>query len=65
MGKCKITIDDLKNNNQKGDVVQIPRGTKHRVENIGKQKLVFVEIQTGEYFGEDDIIRIQDDYKRK
>ena len=65
MGKCKITIDDLKNNNQKGDVVQIPRGTKHRVENIGKQKLVFVEIQTGEYFGEDDIIRIQDDNKRK
>ena len=51
--------------NEKGDVIQIPKGAKHRIENIGKHKLVFVEIQTGEYFGEDDIIRIQDDYRRK
>ena len=65
MGKCKITIEDHENKNEKGDVIQIPQGAKHWVENIGKQKLVFVEIQTGEYFGEDDIIRIQDDYKRK
>ena len=64
-GKCKITIEDLENKNKKGDVIQIPQGAKHRVENIGKHKLVFIEIQIGEYFGEDDIIRIQDDYKRK
>ena len=37
---------------------------KHRVENTGENKLVFIEIQTGIYFGEDDIVRIEDDYNR-
>lgn len=36
----------------------------HRVENIGKDPLVFIEIQTGTYFGEDDIVRMEDDYGR-
>ena len=63
-GKCKIIIEDIENINKKGDVIQIPQGAKHRVENIGKHKLVFIEIQTGEYFGEDDIVRITDDYNR-
>ena len=37
---------------------------KHRIENKGNEKLVFIEVQTGDYFGEDDIIRIEDDYNR-
>ena len=37
---------------------------KHRIENDGNEKTIFIELQTGEYFGEDDIVRIEDDYKR-
>ena len=37
---------------------------KHRVENKGKEDLIFIETQTGTYFGEDDIVRIEDDYGR-
>jgi mannose-6-phosphate isomerase-like protein (cupin superfamily) len=37
---------------------------KHRIENNGTDKIVFIEIQTGEYFGEDDIVRLEDDYNR-
>jgi len=43
----------------------IQRGVLHRVKNTGKDDLVFIEIQTGDYFGEDDIMRFQDDYGRK
>ena len=37
---------------------------KHRIENNTKDKVVFIEIQTGSYFGEDDIVRLEDDYGR-
>lgn len=47
-----------------GDFIQILRGQKHRVENNREDPLIFVEIQTGDYFGEDDIERFQDDYNR-
>jgi mannose-6-phosphate isomerase len=47
-----------------GDNIQIPIGAKHRVENKGKKKLKFIEVQTGTYFGEDDITRYSDDYGR-
>ena len=43
----------------------IPLEARHRVENKQNIKLIFIEVQTGTYFGEDDIIRIQDDYGRK
>ena len=42
----------------------IPQGVKHRIENKGSEKVVFIEVQTGSYFGEDDIVRIEDDYNR-
>ena len=48
-----------------GDNIKIPIKAKHRITNNGLQKLVFIEVQTGSYFGEDDIIRIEDDYNRK
>ena len=37
---------------------------KHRIKNIGDSTLTFVEVQTGTYFGEDDIVRLDDDYNR-
>jgi len=47
-----------------GDSVDIPVGTAHRVENTGSGNLVFIEVQHGESFGEDDIVRLEDDYGR-
>lgn len=42
----------------------IPAQTKHRLSNLGDEDLIIIEIQTGEYFGEDDILRFEDDYGR-
>lgn len=47
-----------------GDAVDIPKGAAHRVANVGDDVLVFVEVQVGDYFGEDDIDRLDDDYGR-
>ena len=43
----------------------IPQGSLHRLENQQDTALEIIEIQTGSYFGEDDIYRLKDDYKRK
>ncbi len=48
-----------------GDTIRIPQGVKHRVENKSSEDLIFIEVQYGTYFGEDDIIRIEDDYNRQ
>ena len=47
-----------------GEAIDLPVGTWHRIRNPGEANLVFVEIQTGDYFGEDDIERSEDDYGR-
>jgi len=47
-----------------GQAVDIPRGSWHRAKNPGQDDLVFIEVQTGDYFGEDDIERKEDDYGR-
>jgi mannose-6-phosphate isomerase len=47
-----------------GDSVDIPPGCAHRIANPGTTELVLVEVQTGSYFGEDDIERLADDYGR-
>lgn len=47
-----------------GTYIHIPLGAKHRIRNTGSVDLEFVEVQLGSYFGEDDIVRYQDDYKR-
>lgn len=44
--------------------IDIPRGAVHRLENIGAEPLVLVEVQFGDYLGEDDITRYQDDFGR-
>lgn len=47
-----------------GEAVDIPVGARHRMSNPGEEPVVFVEVQTGDYFGEDDIERFEDDFGR-
>jgi len=63
-GMGVITIDDKMIEARPGRAVDIPAGTKHRVKNTGDKPLVFIEVQTGDYFGEDDIERFKDDFGR-
>ena len=63
-GKGLITLNDKVKEHSKGDTILIPQGMKHRIENNSNEKVVFIEVQTGSYFGEDDIVRIEDDYGR-
>lgn len=63
-GIAHVTLDGVEQAYNEGETVLIPVGVKHRVENVGKNKLVFIEVQTGKYFGEDDIVRVEDDYNR-
>jgi len=46
------------------DFIVLPVGSWHRIRNHGGEKLVFVEVQTGDYFGEGDIEKSEDDYGR-
>ena len=63
-GSAIVTINGEEKQLNVGETVFIPQGAKHRVENKSKNKLKLIEVQTGSYFGEDDIVRIQDDYNR-
>ena len=63
-GVGTITLDGNKNDYREGQTILIPQGVKHRIENKQQEKVVFIEVQTGSYFGEDDIVRIEDDYDR-
>ena len=63
-GKMRVTLDDVESDHGKGDRIFIPVTTKHRAENTGNVPLVFIEVQLGDYFGEDDIERFEDDYGR-
>jgi len=63
-GEATVIIDGNQNKFSNGKIISISKGAKHRVQNNGKEKLVLVEVQTGSYFGEDDIVRIEDAYKR-
>ncbi len=63
-GKGKVTIDGKDYYLNAGDCISIPKEALHRIENIDEKELVFIEVQRGEYFGEDDIVRIEDDYGR-
>ena len=63
-GTGVITLEGKDKEYTKGETILIHRGVKHRIENKGPEKVVFIEVQTGTYFGEDDIVRIEDDYNR-
>lgn len=63
-GTANVIIDGNKLELTQGSDVCIPRRAKHRVENRGEGILRIIEVQTGSYLGEDDIIRYEDDYGR-
>ena len=63
-GVAQVTVGEQETLLKPGQTVEIPKGAVHRIMNPGNIPLVFVEVQTGEYFGEDDIIRLEDDYGR-
>jgi len=63
-GKAVVVLDDEEINLTVGEHIFIPVGAKHRVENRSDEDLKFIEVQCGTYFGEDDIVRLSDDYKR-
>ena len=63
-GEAEVKINDLDKKYSKGDIIHIPIKTKHRVSNVGGEDLIFIEIQLGTYFGEDDIVRLEDKYGR-
>lgn len=64
-GKATITLDDEKIFREKGESVRIPLGARHRIANESEEKLMFIEVQTGESFDEEDIVRLEDDYGRE
>ena len=63
-GKAKVTLDDQEVIIAPGQSIDIPIGSAHRVENPGPDELVFIEVQRGNYLGEDYIVRLSDDYGR-
>jgi mannose-6-phosphate isomerase len=63
-GSGEVTIDGQIRLVQAGDTVDFGIGVLHRMANTGSQTLTFIEVQTGTYFGEDDIERIEDDFGR-
>ena len=63
-GILTVILDDERVFRSPGESIKIPLGAKHRAWNETHEPVVFIEVQTGTYFGEDDIIRIEDDYER-
>ncbi|MEU6830473.1 phosphomannose isomerase type II C-terminal cupin domain [Nocardia beijingensis] len=63
-GAGLVTLDGDTVEVRTGEAIDIPLGAAHRIHNTGPTPLVFVEVQHGDYFGEDDIVRLEDDYGR-
>lgn len=63
-GLALVTLNGREIRLSTSESIDIPHKAKHRIENIGDMPLVFIEVQQGEYFGEDDIVRVEDDFGR-
>jgi mannose-1-phosphate guanylyltransferase / mannose-6-phosphate isomerase len=63
-GTARVTCDDRILMLAENESTYLPSGCKHRLENPGLIPLVIIEVQTGSYLGEDDIVRYEDDYAR-
>jgi mannose-1-phosphate guanylyltransferase/mannose-6-phosphate isomerase len=63
-GAARVTVNELVKIVHENESIYIPIGAVHRLENPGKIVLELIEVQTGSYLGEDDIIRLEDDYQR-
>lgn len=64
-GIGELKLNEIVTQVKPKDILHIPVEAKHQIKNTGNEDLVFIEIQLGEYFGEDDIVRIEDNYGRK
>ena len=64
-GEARVTIDSDKTPLKQNESIYIKKEQTHRLENTANTDLIVIEVQTGEYLGEDDIVRISDDYDRK
>ena len=64
-GVLTVVLNDKEHTIYPGESIFIPLGAKHRAWNKTPKPVHFVEVQTGDYFEEDDIIRYEDDYKRE
>ena len=63
-GKALVEINGKEKFLDKNESIYIPVRSKHRLTNVGEDKLTIIEVQSGYYLGEDDIIRFQDKYGR-
>jgi mannose-1-phosphate guanylyltransferase/mannose-6-phosphate isomerase len=63
-GTARVTIGDDIKFLYENESIYVPSGARHRLENPGKISLELIEVQTGSYLGEDDIVRLEDDYRR-
>jgi mannose-6-phosphate isomerase-like protein (cupin superfamily) len=63
-GIAEVTINDGVHTIRPNESIYIPLGARHRATNSGSDPLTIIEVQCGDYFGEDDIIRFEDDYGR-
>jgi mannose-6-phosphate isomerase-like protein (cupin superfamily) len=63
-GTADVVLDGVSHRLEVGEAIDVPLGAKHRLENPGSIELVIVEVQLGDYFGEDDITRYEDDFGR-
>ena len=63
-GTAEITLDGTSFRRGPGTAIDIPTGAAHRIANLAQDALIFIEIQHGDYFGEDDIERLEDDFGR-
>jgi mannose-6-phosphate isomerase len=63
-GEALVTLNDKEIRLKKGESIDIPADAAHRIKNIGTENVILIEIQQGDYFGEDDIERLEDDFGR-
>jgi mannose-6-phosphate isomerase len=63
-GIADVTLDGVNSIKNPGETVDVALDQLHRIGNSGTEELIFIEVQTGTYFGEDDIERVSDDYSR-
>jgi mannose-6-phosphate isomerase len=63
-GQARVVVDGCPSALTVGMALDIPVTAAHRIENDGTEDLVFIEVQRGDYFGEDDIVRLEDDFGR-
>ena len=63
-GTATVTLDGTDHQVGPGEAIDIGLGTAHRCANHGDEDVVLIEVQSGDYFGEDDIVRLEDDFGR-